>query len=1025
MELKKNQMAWSAGPENNLFNYDSILDLINIQMEKKQNSLAVVSGDNTITYKELDFLSEQIAEKLLKKSIGKNQLVPIISDGGITYIISILAVMRCGAAFVPVDIKWPEERLISILAELESNIVITDDKGASSTFLYENLDCITVDLDFDISLLGKKSSKKIKIASDDLIYGFYTSGSTGKPKCCLNKHKGLLNRMLHMTKVFDVASNEGVLQNSRHVFDSSLWQIFWPLTFGGYVVIPERRSITDFNSTLETMSSKGVVATDFVPSIFNLLVQFLILNPEKTKLLSSLKYLLLGGEEINTYWVKKFNSLVPHVKIVNTYGPTEASIGMVFNMKIEKDFDTGSITLGKPISNTHLVILNSDQQACSLEEVGEIAIGGYCLGGGYLKASKNNFCKNPVKSLPGDSLYLTGDMGHLDKNKVLHFKERKDYQVKINGERIEIGEIESVMMEMDHIDEIKVIEVTDINEHKELVGFVCSKISVDEKKIKLDLEKKIPKSHIPSQFIQLESIPLTYNGKADRVKLKEKYTEKVASFGRKESNLNLNFIVEAFQAILCRNIGPDDSFFENGGDSIKAFNLMMLFDKKYNIQVEIKQLYEAPTPSKLLNLLNYSACNALVRENSSEMKKEQESILDMLNNNLCSSFMTKSYTKVVLTGATGYLGSHILYHLVKGSDLKVYCIVRAQDEFEAFERILNTLKKYDLELSEENYRNITVVIGDLSDDNLGMSEKKLHKLLMYSKAVIHCGADVDFLKSYPLLKQTNVLSTCTLIENLVKVNPHATFNLISTTSIVNNDLDEMPDENFVPKTELIKGNYSRSKAMSELSVLEAKKYGLNTRIYRVGEIFPSVLTGCWNSKSIFYHLIQAILCLKEYPSTNISLDYTAIDPLASLISKASIDNSKDVFTIHSFNNYRISLHGLVKYMEKLYGRFAKVSYKDFITRVRSESVVNNSPEYLKSVAAVLPFNEGEPEMALAKKFKEMFMDSNQIVDKTELSYNVEAKYEISWPYPSYQNIEPSIIEMEEENRVDIEETLEN
>ncbi|MDQ3402550.1 MAG: amino acid adenylation domain-containing protein, partial [Actinomycetota bacterium] len=493
----------------------TILRLYEDWVVRTPDSPALTFGETTLSYRDLDRRANALAEILRGRGVGLGDFVPLVMRNGLDLPVSIIALMKLGAPFVPIDDLWPAERLAAMIESVRP-VAVLHDGAVDAAALPESLR-----LKVDIDTLGERESADFGVPAGmtDLIYGFYTSGSTGLPKCTLNIHRGLLNRFLYMTRRFGDRSDQVVLQNSRHVFDSSIWQLLWPLTNGAQVVVPHRGGVLDLSVTIDTIHRHGVTMTDFVPSIFNTLVDLLAAEPALVERLASMRTILIGGEEINTGAVQRFRAMLPRVGIINTYGPTEASIGSVFHTVTDADHE--SIPIGKPIDNTYVVVLDERHDLVAPGTVGEIYIGGDCLGLGYLNDPEKTasvFIDNPFPEIPGDRLYRTGDLGTWRPDAHLVFLGRQDQQIKIGGVRVELSEIELAMQTHPLVREAKVIVrgKADTADTKILIAFLTGDSALTQADARAHARATLPPYLVPKQFVVLDHMPLTPNGKADR-----------------------------------------------------------------------------------------------------------------------------------------------------------------------------------------------------------------------------------------------------------------------------------------------------------------------------------------------------------------------------------------------------------------------------------------------------------------------------------------------------------------------------
>ena len=402
----------------------------------------------------MDGLANGLARTLAEAGVRRGALVPVNLVNGLELPLSMLALNKLGAAFVLCDPAWPADRMKTALAALDPALVLgADHPGAAG------IPVLPVAAD---RIEPAPHGPGIEPGPDEPAYGVFTSGTTGLPKCAVNVHRGLANRLAFMTRYFEADGTEVVLQNSRHTFDSAIWQLLWPLTTGGRTVIPEQGDFLDLERTVGAVAAHRVTVTDFVPATLGTLVSLVEADPAALAGIRSLRHLVVGGEEVGPSAVHRLRALVPGLRVSNGYGPSEASIGMVFHPITAGDGD--HVPLGRPIDNCYAVVVDVTEtpdtpgaapaapaadgglRPLPPGEVGEIVIGGACVGAGYHgepELTAAVFVDNPFPEIPGPRVYRTGDLGWFDELGLLRFSGRKDRQIKVNGVRIELGEVEA------------------------------------------------------------------------------------------------------------------------------------------------------------------------------------------------------------------------------------------------------------------------------------------------------------------------------------------------------------------------------------------------------------------------------------------------------------------------------------------------------------------------------------------------------------------------------------------------------
>jgi amino acid adenylation domain-containing protein/thioester reductase-like protein len=933
----------------------TVLDPFCQHVRDYPDKVAVRYADEKLSYRELNGKANCLAAILRAGSVRKGDIVPVIIGNSLELPISWLALIKLGAVFVPCDPAWPVERIQASLGQLRSRAVLTS--SAHDAAFGADADIIRVsskDLD--------PSDQRLDIEElfpEDLIYGFFTSGSTGQPKCALNSHRGIFNRFYYMTKHFSACEPKIVLLNSRHVFDSSVWQLLWPLTVPGEVVIPEQVGHLDIAKTIDVIQQRSITMTDFVPSIFNALTELIALDSSLVAKLSPLRWLLIGGEAINVKAVNKFRRLLPHVRLTNTYGPTEASIGMVFHDICEED--AAGIPLGSPIDNTFVAILDEDLCPVPPGQVGEIFIGGDCLGNGYLGDPEKTlaaFIPNLVPAIPGDRLYRTGDLGRQDVRGRIHFCGRLDTQTKVNGVRIEVAEIECALLRHEGVQEAVVIPIQwGALDRTKLCAFVVSRSDLSAAQLKSHLTAILPEYMLPGEFIFCPSLPLTPNGKVDRQSLAGSLTAKRQESAGSQALMSCleEELLGRFRNVLGNNrIGIDDDFFEHGGDSLSALEVTLRV--RVEVSLEIQDIYTWPTVRGLANNVTLPARELA----KADVDYEAESKLaDHIRVPPRSGVTPRR--AVLVTGSTGFVGAHVLSALLQSTPLRIIALVRASDERRAFWRCRCALTRYGL-WEDKFAERLSVVPADLSRHQLGLGSAAWEALGRSTGSIVHCGAMVDFLRSYPLHRPHNVTGTLEVIR-LAASQTAKHLHYVSTLSIFDvrhhGKAQGLIKESDVPDVrDLLPGGYHQSKLVAESLVRKVRSDGLAVTIYRLGEVGPNSTTGMPNSKSFLNLLLTGFVRLGMYPASSFFFDCTPVDGVANTIAHCVNNGVAAGETFHVLQQRPMSFGSVINCLLAAGTRMQDVSYSElWDTLEESVRSCDGSPE-LTLLRALLPRPSG-------------------------------------------------------------------
>ncbi|GAB1528923.1 MULTISPECIES: amino acid adenylation domain-containing protein [Brevibacillus] len=564
------------------------------------NRIAVSYQGSTITYQQLNEKANAVASDLLKRGIGKGKYVPVLMERSLELVVSLLGVMKTGAAFSPLDIQWPVDRLQSVIAELGSEFVFVESGHA---FTETDLGAKLVEIDLG-QLTTEVENHHLSVSPEDPIYVIFTSGSTGKPKGVVVPHRGIVNRFNWMNDYFGQEAAQSVLQTTNHVYDSAIWQFFWPLTNGGKTVLPTTGMTVSADYMAGIIEDEQITLTDFVPSVFNVIVNQLAENLELQGKLQSLKKIIIGGEEIVPSAVSKFLKIYQYVSPTNLYGPTEASIGCIaYQITGEED----RIPIGKPIFNTKILLLDAYGKRVPIGVPGEIYISGMPLGLGYLhneELTRQSFVDNPYAEPGYEKMYKTGDLAVYLPDGNIHFLGRKDFQIKIRGYRIEPGEIESKLLSLEQVKEAIVIAREEENGSKYLCAYIVTEHELTADEWRDLLAKDLPEYMIPSFFVRLDAMPITAVGKVDRKKLPlPDRSLLVEEHIVEPSDEQEQIMVTIWQDVLgLAQVSVTHNFFELGGDSIKALQMIARL-RSHGYELRLKDLFQNPRISSAARYL--------------------------------------------------------------------------------------------------------------------------------------------------------------------------------------------------------------------------------------------------------------------------------------------------------------------------------------------------------------------------------------------------------------------------------------
>ncbi|BDA67974.1 amino acid adenylation domain-containing protein [Calothrix sp. PCC 7716] len=575
-----------------------------VQVNKTPDSVAVVLELEFLTYRELNEQANQLAHYLRSLGVKAGVMVGICVERSLEMVVAILGVLKAGGAYVPIDPNYPSERLSFILKDTQTPILLTlSNLLPKLPALSTNLVC----LDSQWDTISQHSQENLVCDTniDDLIYVIYTSGSTGKPKGVMVPHRGIVNQLHWRQSTFGLTAKDKVLQNISFSFDPSVWQIFWPLCFGGQLVLPRVGGHQDSAYLAKLIAEQQITITAFVPSMLRV-----ILEEKGIEACSHLRHISCGGEALTMELIEQFFARLGLDGVLhNVYGPTEASIDATF-WKCQRNVSTSVAPIGKPILNASVYILDENLQPTLPSEAGELYIGGVGLANGYLnrpELTSEKFIINPFGADSKERLYKTGDLARYLPDGNIEFLGRIDHQVKIRGFRIELGEIETTLLQLPNIRETVVIARHEEGREKHLVAYIVLEKgqTITKSEIRNYLTSKLAEYMVPSSFVILEALPLNANGKVDRNALPAPLhtREELEKFVAPESTVEIQ-LASIWQELLgIESIGILDNFFELGGTSLLATQMLIKIENQLAKKLPLATFLKAATIEQLANVI--------------------------------------------------------------------------------------------------------------------------------------------------------------------------------------------------------------------------------------------------------------------------------------------------------------------------------------------------------------------------------------------------------------------------------------
>ena len=878
------------------------------QVVDKGDETAIVASDATLTYKQLDEKANVIANALIDKGVKPKSNVLVMLSRDSNLIASILGILKAGCAFIPIDPEYPQERINYIYENSNADYIIANESGENSLDIEELLKD------------GNSENPDVNVDSDDLAYMIYTSGSTGNPKGVMICHKNICNQAQNPKSTYD-----SLLCITTISFDVSVDDILTSLSNGLKLILADDIQIKNVLELIKLIDVNKPEVLEITPSRIG---SYLELD-EFCNVISCLKCILLGGEQFSAKVyedLRKYSDAV----IYNSYGPTETTI----TSNNKEITDVNDLTVGPPLTNYVTDVRDIDGKLVPYGVMGELYIGGMSVGKGYYNMPEKT--KESFLTINGIPYYKSGDYAIELPNGEIDIKGRIDNQIKLRGLRIEIGEIETNIGQYPDIRQAVVV-IKEISNVDHLCAYYTAEGEIDSDDLKEFLKDRLTNYMIPTVFMQLDEMPQTPNGKTDIKKLPEPKLD--LNYVAPKTKLEQE-ICAIFSSILnLETVGAEDNFFEIGGTSLIASKLIIeLLKQGYTVRYD--DIFKKKTPRALAKLLSGESDSEEELDVEDDIIKNYDysEINKLLEENTLESFFSGENLElgnVLLTGATGFLGIHILYEFIKNEEGKIYCMLRKGKFDSCEERLIDVMNYYfDEDFTDLIGSRIIIIEGDITeiDDFKKLENEPIDTIINSAALVKHYTAD-DYIFRVNVDGVINGIKFAQTRNN-IKYVQISTISVLSSYSLYE---DEYPNQEYCERTlyygQDLENKYVCSKFLAERSVLQAATKGLSVKIIRVGNLMSRYSDGMFQKNydtNAFLNNIKTIKKLGAMNPTmaNEKVDMSQIDYVAKgILALSKTPEKSRVF--HCMNNHYISLREIIDVLNTFRYGIAEVGFEIF------------------------------------------------------------------------------------------------
>lgn len=905
---------------------------------------AVIACDGTLTFDELNSHANRIAHELIERGVSRGDSVVLLLPRRSYYFAVMFGVLKTGAAFIPCDPEYPAERIAHILSDSDGKYIITTDEHAS-----EHARDKVIVVDTLLSEGTDPGNPDVEVSPTDLAYMIYTSGSTGKPKGVELMHRGIVNYMLpdETSPFFYYVKNEmdTIISVTTVSFDMSFKDTVGILCNGKTVVFTSEEEMNDPRELARLLSETGADAFSATPSRLR---QYMAYEPF-TEALKKCRLVICGGEAYPKTLLKELQS-IGGLRIMNSYGPTEITV----SSNMAELTDAKEISIGKPLPNYDEFIVDDDLNPVPAGVIGELLIGGPGVARGYRGLSE--MTQKSFIEYEGQRVYRSGDYAKWDFEGNVRILGRKDNQVKLRGLRIELGEIEGLIAEQEGIGKAVVV-IRKLNGQDNLCAYFTADHEIDISGLREALQAKLTHYMVPTAYLQMDEIPVTPNGKTDVKNLPEPEAvergEYVEPVGEVES-----FFCQVFEDVLkLDRVGATDDFFELGGTSLVVTGVVIAAqDKGYTLGYG--DVFKYTTPRSLARIFTAGESEESGEDATFE-KYDYSKINQRLEQNNLASFVdgeSREIGNIFLTGATGYMGVHVLAEFLRNEKGKAYCLVRKGRYDSSMKRLANTMFYYfDREFVELLQTRVEAVDGDVTSFDVFESLKDEP-----IDTVFNCAASVKHFSSGTDIEDINVGGTVNCIRFCEETGARLIH--FSTTSVGGHMIvpaghkPPVLEENSFYYGQILDNQYTVSKMLAEREVMEAvAERRLDAKIIRVGtlaaresdgEFQINMTTNSFMGRLRSYEMLGCF----PYSMINQSLRMGPIDTSAHAFFLLA-RTPKECCLFHAINNNVVPMIHVIRQMQQSGMNIRLVDDCEFDKAMEEAEKEPEKAEILQSILA--------------------------------------------------------------------------
>ena len=947
--------------------------------EKQPDHDALVAVDAQFSYKEMDEATNQIASGLRRRGVKERDRVALLLPRTSRLILSLFGVLKSGAAYIPCDPEYPADRIKLILEDSEARYIITT---------ADHLNTVPSDKAIDVEeLLSSEDHEKVvtNITPDDLAYLIYTSGSTGRPKGVMLRHEGICNYLYgHPANVFA----HGVLTDADRVmsvttisFDAALQDIGMAFFNGKTLILATEEQANNPLDLARIIQEEHVNMVSGTPSRW----QTWLTSEDFCQAISNIHICRAGGEKFSDALLGQMRQ-VTNARIFNCYGPTEITVASNNKELTHASF----VTVGKPQLNVKEFIVDADGNELPVGVVGELYIGGRGVARGY--NNLDDMTRERFVEYHGERIYKSGDYAKWLPDGDVVILGRTDHQIKLRGLRIELGEIENVMLKVEGMKKV-VILIRKLNGKEHLCAYFTAEREIAPDALKAEISKSLTQYMVPTAYLQLKEMPITPNGKTDMKALPEPILAISSAYEAPANDTERTFC-DIFAGILQMDkVGATDNFFELGGTSLVVTRVIIEADKA-GIHVAYGDVFAHPTPRQLARLVTGDSGE----EGTDEVTNfDYTAINNLLQRNTLNTFRSgerQVLGNVLLTGATGYLGIHILRELIDSDAKNIYCLVRGKSQEAAESRLRTLLYYYFSDSFKTLFGNrLHVILGDVTNDLVQLLSDMGHPEV---NTIFNCAAIVKHFSEGTEIEDVNIGGAQRCVDLCIATGARLIH--VSTASTRGLWAGEVKDDVFTEQRlymgQYLGNKYIYSKFMAERLILNAVAlHGLNAKIMRVGNLAARSTDGEFQanfSTNSFMGRIKVynMLGCCPYSIRNKQIEFSPINEVShAIVLLASTPRECCVF--HPYNIHGQFLGDVLTGLTTVSEGIRFVEQEEFANAMEQ---AKEDPQKAKQMSSLLAYQD----MAHGMKTTDVKRDNDYT---TQVLYRLDFAWSpTSWDY---------------------------